>query len=216
MTIQVIPGSGFDSNIFLIDGKKPTIIDTGTGMNKEYINNSIESYIDPNKITQIILTHEHYDHVGGTKDILELTNNCATIFAHEYASNKIEQGKSMFANMLRRSMPKIKVDVNLKGNEQLIIGDEFYDIIYTPGHTPGCICLYCQETKTLFSGDTIFSYGSFGRTDLPGGNINNLKKSIKQLLNQNIENIYPGHESIIIGNGNDHIALSYKNVCSIG
>jgi glyoxylase-like metal-dependent hydrolase (beta-lactamase superfamily II) len=118
--------------------------------------------------------------------------------------------------MLGRTMPKITVDVHLKGNEQLIIGDNIYNVIFTPGHTPGCICLYCPETKTLFSGDTIFAHGSFGRTDLPGGSINNLKKSIKELLNRDIENIYPGHESIVIKNGNDHIILSYKNICSIG
>ena len=216
MTIYVIHGKGYDSNIFLIDGKEPTIIDTGTGLNIKLVSKEILSYIDPENITQIIFTHEHFDHTGGSKDLLELTGNHAQILAHPYTKEKVEEGKSMFASMLGGTMPKISVDKSLNGGDQLIIGDNAYEVIHTPGHTPGCICLYDKNTKTLFSGDTVFSHGSFGRTDFPGGSLSQLQHSIKALSNLHITNLYPGHESIIEGDGNNHIALSYQNVCSLG
>jgi len=64
----------------------------------------------------------------------------------------------------------------------------------------------------LISGDTVFSYGSFGRYDFPGGNVNQLKESIQKLTKLEVENLYPGHESIVEGKAADHIALSYKNI----
>lgn len=215
MTIHVIQGRGYDSNIFLIGGKEPTIIDTGTGLNKEHVHKEIQSHIDPEHITRIILTHEHYDHTGGSKDILELTGNNAQIFSHPYTKEKVEEGKSMFASMLGGTMPKISVDKSLNGGDQLIIGDNTYEVIHTPGHTPGCICLYDKNTKTLFSGDTVFSHGSFGRTDFPGGNLSQLQHSIKTLSQLDITHLYPGHESIIEVEAKNHIALSYQNVCSL-
>jgi glyoxylase-like metal-dependent hydrolase (beta-lactamase superfamily II) len=79
-------------------------------------------------------------------------------------------------------------------------GDEFifaglkFQIIKTPGHTPGGICIYLYEDQTLFSGDTVFA-GSVGRTDLPGGDSRILTESLKILLKTipNNTRIYPGH-----------------------
>jgi glyoxylase-like metal-dependent hydrolase (beta-lactamase superfamily II) len=211
MTIQYIPGIQYDSNIYLILGKNPTIIDTGTGLHKAHIEKTITSSIDPKTITQIILTHEHYDHTGGLQQIHALTDGNATIIAHELAAPKIERGESMFARLLGGTMPKMPVDTKLKGEETLLIGDETYQVIHTPGHTPGCICLYSEKTGTLFSGDTVFAHGSFGRTDLPGGNMNQLQQSLKYLSTLPITNLYPGHDIIIEGNASQHVKLSCKN-----
>lgn len=216
MTIHVILGYNFDSNIFVITGKVPTIIDTGTGLHQKQVTEQITSILDPTLIQQIILTHEHYDHSGGVKKIFELTGNKAKIIAHVDASYKIEKGESMFARMLGGIMPNISVDVKVSGGEKIPIGDHTYQIISTPGHTPGCICLYNKETKTLFSGDTVFPHGSFGRTDFPGGSTSDLQKSIAHLTTLDIEDIYPGHESVVQGNGNNHVALSYQNIQYLG
>lgn len=216
MRVHSIIGSGYDSNIFLIPGEKPTIIDTGTGMHKELILNQISEYIDITTITQIILTHEHFDHTGGVKQVFGATNRKAQVIAHTYAAEKIEKGESMFARLLGGTMPKMPVDQKLTGKEIIQIGNEEFTVIATPGHTPGCICLYNKKEKTLFSGDTIFANGSFGRTDLPGGNTSQLKQSIKQLSTLEVENLYPGHEIIVEGNGNDHINMALKNVNYFG
>lgn len=216
MKIYSIIGSGYDSNIFVVPGKKPSIIDTGTGMNKERVLSQIANYLDLSSISQIILTHEHFDHTGGVIQLFEASQNQATVIAHGKAAEKIEKGESMFARLLGGTMPKMPVHQKLTGGEILQIGDLEYMVISTPGHTPGCICLYNKETETLFSGDTVFANGSFGRTDLPGGNSTELKQSIKQLSTLHINRLYPGHEMIVEDNADKHIQMSLKNVNYFG
>ncbi|MBS3748451.1 MAG: MBL fold metallo-hydrolase [Candidatus Thermoplasmatota archaeon] len=216
MKVYSINGKGYDSNIFVIPGEKSTVIDTGTGMHNNKILSRISKYINLNDISQIILTHEHFDHAGGVKQLFEATNEKAIVIAHKDAADKIEKGESMFARLLGGTMPQMPVDQKLSDGENLQIGDKDFEVIYTPGHTPGCICLYNKETKTLFSGDTVFANGSFGRTDLPGGSSADLKESIKKLSKLNVERLYPGHEMIVEENGNHHIHLALKNVNYFG
>ena len=109
-------------------------------------------------------------------------------------------------------MPKMPVDVKLNEGNEIQIGDEIFQVLHTPGHTPGCICLYSKISKSLISGDTVFSHGSFGRFDFPGGSFEQLKKSINRLATLDVENLYPGHESYIEGGGNKHLALTLKNI----
>ncbi len=212
MEIHCIYGRDWDSNVYIILGEKPTIIDTGTGLHSKEVMNKITEFIDLKKITQIILTHEHFDHCGGVKHLFDATDNKAIIMAHIDASKKIERGESHFARMLGSTMPKIPIDVKLKEGDILKIGDESFTVLHTPGHTPGCICLYSEKSKSLISGDTIFSNGSFGRYDLPGGNLDHLRKSIERLSKFDIENLYPGHETIVEGDGNKHMTMTLKNI----
>jgi len=216
MEIYSIIGTAYDSNIFVIPGEKPSVIDTGTGMNKNQVLTQIANYIDLSSISQIILTHEHFDHAGGVKQLFEGANKKATVIAHKDAATKIEKGESMFARLLGGTMPKMNVHQKLSGGEILQIGDKDFEVMSTPGHTPGCICLYNKETKTLFSGDTVFANGSFGRTDLPGGNSAELKESITKLSTLDVERLYPGHEMIVEENGNRHLQLALKNVNYFG
>jgi len=215
MKINCISGIQYDSNIYIIDGEIPTIIDCGTGLNQKYVDDKIKQTINPLKIQQIILTHEHFDHCGGAKNILDLTNKKAKILSHNNAAEKIEGGDSYFARMLGGYMPKINIDYKIKDNENVTIGDEKFQIIHTPGHSPGCICMYNKKNKILFSGDTIFAYGSFGRYDFPGGKLSELKQSIKKISKLDIENLYPGHESFIEGNAQLHINKTLENITNM-
>jgi len=212
MEIHCIYGRDWDSNVYIILGEKPTIIDAGTGLHSREVINKINEFIDLKKITQIILTHEHFDHCGGVKHLFDATDSKAKIMAHIDASKKIEQGESHFARMLGSTMPKIQIDVKVKEGDAIKIGDETFTVLHTPGHTPGCICLYSEKSKSLISGDTIFSNGSFGRYDLPGGNPDHLRESIERLSKFDIEHLYPGHETIVEGNGNKHMAMTLKNI----
>jgi glyoxylase-like metal-dependent hydrolase (beta-lactamase superfamily II) len=215
MRIHCIYGVDYDSNIFVTTGENATIIDCGTGLHSNYVIEKIKEIISLNEIKQIVLTHEHYDHCGGIRDLYNSSKYKLKIFAHEKASDKIEKGESDFARMLGGEMPKIPVDVKLKDNEKIKIGDEDFQVLHTPGHTPGCICLYNPEDKVLFSGDTVFAYGSFGRYDFPGGSIKDLKKSIKRLNELDVLDLYPGHESIVKNDGNKHIEKSLENISGI-
>lgn len=212
MEITCIHGIDYDCNIYLIKGKNPTIIDCGTGLHEQYVEEEIKKRIRPAEIKQIIITHEHFDHCGGVKKLFEFTCKNAKIFAYVEASPKIEKGDSDFASMLGGVMPKMAIHTKLKDGDKIKIGDEDFIVISTPGHTPGCICLYSKESKTLFSGDTVFPYGSFGRYDFPEGSLKQLKESIERLSKLDISNIYPGHESTIEGNGNKNMKMTLENV----
>jgi glyoxylase-like metal-dependent hydrolase (beta-lactamase superfamily II) len=212
MKIFCIYGIQYDSNIYVITGEKTTIIDCGTGSHHQYVADKIKHILPTEEIVQIILTHEHYDHCGGLRKIHEISNNDVEIFAHKLASDKIEKGDSDFARMLGGVMPKMPVDKKIEDKQIIKIGDEDFTAIHTPGHTPGCICLYSEKSKTLFSGDTVFSHGSFGRYDFPGGNLHDLKKSIEKLSKLDINNLYPGHESIVEGNANIHMQKTLQNI----
>jgi glyoxylase-like metal-dependent hydrolase (beta-lactamase superfamily II) len=215
MKINCLYGRNYDSNIYIIEGDVPTLVDCGTGLYKIKVAQDIKRKINPNLVEQIIITHEHFDHCGGVKEIYELTNKNTKVLAHVNASSKIEKGDSDFAKMLGGAMPRMKVDIKLKDGDSVNIGNEIFEVIHTPGHTPGSMCLYSKKSKSLFSGDTIFAYGGFGRYDFPEGDAIQLKNSIEKLAKLDIINIYPGHETVVEGDGNNHMKMTLQNIRSL-
>ena len=126
------------------------------------------------KIKYIINTHFHFDHVLASDELRERTG--AEVLIHEDEKKFI----------------KFKVDKFLKEKDKIRIGSTVLEVIHTPGHTPGGICLLGKEM--IFTGDTVFKNG-YGRTDLKGGSSEKLKDSLKRLsglLNPGIT-VYPGH-----------------------
>ena len=215
MDIKFIPGRGFDSNIYLIIGEKPTLVDAGMGLNHGYVVDNIKKNISPQTIKQIILTHEHIDHSRGVKKLLKETGENTLVLAHDYAAEKLEKHGDRVSEFFGVFMPKIMVDKRLKDGSKIKMGDNEFVVIHTPGHTPGCICLYNEDEKTLFSGDTVFSHGGFGRYDFPGGDPFMLMESLEKLASLDVKDIYPGHGEIVVGSGNQHIALALKNLRSL-
>ena len=212
MKIHCIYGCNSDSNIYIILGENPAIIDCGTGLHNEEVVRDIKKIVDPTLIKQIILTHEHFDHCGGVKKLHDLTDGKAKIVSHKNAANKIEKGESMFARLLGGTMPKMPVDIKLSDGDTIKIGDETFEVIHTPGHTPGSMCLYSKASKSLVSGDTIFSYGSFGRYDFPDGDLHLLRQSIERLAKLDVENLYPGHELYVEGEGKKHMVMVLESI----
>jgi len=212
MTIKCIYGIDYDSNIYVIGGKKASIIDTGTGLHNQRVIDEINECINLRQIKQIILTHEHFDHTGGIKKLKDVLSHDVKIISHKKAALKIESGESNFARMLRMEMESVPVDINVEDEDEIQIGDEKWSVLYTPGHSSGSIVLYEKKSKSLISGDTIFAYGSFGRYDLPGGDPHLLKASIERISNLEIDNLYPGHESIVEGDARKHIKKTLQNI----
>ena len=215
MKIFVIYGRNYDSNIYVVVGEVVTVIDTGTGFYHEEIIKEISRWIDPRDISQIVLTHEHFDHCGGVEKLLECTDGDACIMAHGNAVDKLSRGESSFARMLGGVMPQIKVDRELSDGDDIVLGDERFRVISTPGHTPGSICLYEKNSGSLISGDTVFSDGDFGRYDLPGGDLDDLVNSIQRLSKLDVKNLYPGHGPCVMGNAGEHVLMAWKNIQSI-
>jgi glyoxylase-like metal-dependent hydrolase (beta-lactamase superfamily II) len=95
------------------------------------------------------------------------------------------------------------VDIELEEGDK--IAD--FEVIHTPGHTKGGICLW--DGESLISGDTIFAGGGVGRMDI-GGDYNDMKNSVRRLTELDVKNIYPGHGPIVENNGKEHIRMSYS------
>lgn len=195
--IYWIPAAGIDSNIYVIGN---ILVDAGTGRNEEYIFSQLKTEgISPSDIEMIVNTHCHYDHVGG---------NClfpdAKVAIHEIDAVPLrEEGhpltvSSMFGDIIQRH----DTDIELKEGDK--IAD--FKVLHTPGHTKGGICLY--DGETLISGDTVFSHGGFGRTDI-GGDLNDMKNSISRLNELEVEYLLPGHGPCV-NQGNRHLFMSYS------
>lgn len=140
----------------------------------------------------IINTHAHFDHVGGNAVLKKTTGAKFAIHKDDAVLLKDAAGQSAVFGMKTASSPQ--PDIFLKDGDKIIIDNLMLNVIHTPGHTPGGICLMIKNEKILFTGDTLFA-GSIGRTDLPGGSYKDIMSSIKDKilpLGDDVK-VFPGH-----------------------
>lgn len=202
MTIQQI-GSfvPYDSNMFLLIGERTMLIDTGSGAFSGPIIEHISNILNGKKLDSIVLTHRHYDHIGGLKDMVPAFQ--PTVFAGVNDAEAIRKGgndKISGVDLL----PCPSEVYELSEGNTIDLGGHMLEIIETPGHTTGGICLYDRTTRSLFSGDTVFAEG-IGRTDFEGGDINQLRSSLHKLKKLDIGDLYPGHGTVVVGSGKESI-----------
>lgn len=196
--ILIVEGMGSDSNVYVFDD---IIVDTGTGDNIQYILDSIKKAgLNPDDLSMIVNTHNHYDHIGGNR-YLDLK-----VAMHREDALILEQGDNdaTVAYMFGKSIDGMKVDLKLEEGDKI----HDFEILHTPGHTIGGICLY--DGKNLISGDTVFANGGFGRTDL-GGNMNDMKESLTRLSKLDVEYLLPGHGPCA-NNGSIHVKMAYESL----
>lgn len=125
----------------------------------------------------IINTHGHIDHIAGNRAVKQATG--ARILIHADDADSLGDGQLNGSFLFGMDIVSPPADRVLKHGETVEVGHLRLEVIHTPGHTPGGICLLVDNT--LFSGDTLFA-GSVGRTDLPGGSQRAIIKSIKEKL----------------------------------
>lgn len=156
--------------------KEAAVIDAGWDVD-EIIENANSEKL---KITKIILTHSHFDHVQKVQELVDKTK--AELYFHE----------SDFDSIKKHVTDNSAKITKLKDNDEIKVGKVKLKIIHTPGHTQGAICLHFDNK--LITGDTLF-VGAIGRTDLPGGDAIKLFESLQELkkLDDKTE-IYPGHD----------------------
>ena len=153
--------------------------------------------IDPKDIDLILNTHCHPDHCESNEIFSKISG--ARIGMHEIEANYLKNDARLLYEIFNFPFPDFKIDLCLKNS--LKLNNSEIEIIHTPGHSPGSVCLYFNEDKTLICGDLIFER-SFGRTDLPGGEPTLIKKSIERISNLDIELLLPGHGNFIKGKKN--------------
>lgn len=195
MPVHAVFGVGYDSNIFLVTGENPVLVDAGTGMHSRKVIENL-SKVAPRLLPKtIVLTHRHFDHIGGAHDLA--THFGAEIMVHEKDAQSVEEGdpRSTAASMFNCQLRPMKVR-RLREGDILSTGDHELEVIHTPGHTIGSMCLFEGSSGTLISGDTVFSHG-VGRWDLPTGNKGDLERSIKTLITKKPKHLFPGHGEIL-------------------
>lgn len=187
MKIKIFISKDMCENCYAVTvGEECFIVDPGE------FSPELEAFALENKsrITYILLTHCHFDHVGGALSLKEICED-ATLVAHSLENDGLLDPK---INLSAYSLPNkisFAADKTVKDLETFKIGGEEILVLHTPGHTVGSVCYKIGDT--LFSGDTLF-YKSYGRTDFPGGSILQMKNSLNRLSELNGETkVYCGH-----------------------
>jgi glyoxylase-like metal-dependent hydrolase (beta-lactamase superfamily II) len=189
MKISPIIVGRLDTNCFVVSDEETgeaLIIDPGDEPEK------ICSYVDANSLKPkfIIFTHAHYDHVCAARELRERYN--AGLVMHESEEKTYALTKKLCISWGYDEEDFPQPDLLVNEGDEIRIGDVSFTVIHTPGHTPGGICLHGDGV--LFTGDTLFR-GSAGRTDLPGGNRDQLTASLKKLMQLPLSTrVYCGHE----------------------
>ena len=187
MNILTIQGGSLYTNCYMVwgdDSDKCVLIDPG--FQAEGILEQVR--LRGKQVEAILLTHGHFDHLGGVKAIAAETG--CKIYLHE-------EDLSLPSQLTLGTIPY--TDSYEEGDKLLLAGVEF-TVMHTPGHTPGSVCLLCEDA--LFAGDTLFAC-SCGRTDLPGGDHRVMRKSLARLA------ALEGDYQVFSGHG-EHSRLSVE------
>lgn len=197
LTVKKIIFNPFDENTYLIYDeitKETAIIDPGCS--DLFEQKELSNIISENNliVKYLINTHCHIDHIYGNAFIKEKYGPMFLASQEDlFLLDLMIQQSEIYGTPLT---PSPKPDVFINENEIIRLGNSEGKFIFTPGHSPGGYCLYFENEKFCFTGDTLFK-GSIGRTDLWGGNYDTLLKSIKEklLILPDDTRIYPGHDS---------------------
>jgi hydroxyacylglutathione hydrolase len=182
-------------HVYLIKGVvKNLLIDVGTAANFSNLKDCLtEAGLQPSDIHLVVLTHEHFDHIGAGSFL----SGTAVIAAHRLAANKIHLQDQfvMMSDYFDRLAEPFNIDISLDTDALIELGNYRLRIIHTPGHTSGCLCLYEPEHKLLFTGDTVLAKGVLSGV-FSSGSISDYVMSLHRLNELRVEGLYPGHGKI--------------------
>ena len=195
--VHMIVGDGLCSNIYVVGGEKATIIDTGVGNRLNPVwPQLLQLGVKPGNVDKVVLTHAHHDHAMGACLIREKAT--PKVYVHSKDTKHI-------ASSLGDALVKVE--------EGDVIQTELWplEVIWTPGHTEGGMCLYAREPRILFSGDTAFPDGYFGRFDGDSGSIEDLIESLRKLTRLRVDVMLAGHGVPVLQGAEDNLKLALRN-----
>ena len=141
------------------------------------------------KVSYILLTHGHADHIGAVDELRKRYS--AQVAIHKEDADMLGSSSGNLSQFLGNPFTVLPADIFLADGDVIRFGETELKIIHTPGHSPGSICLL--GTEVIFSGDTLFE-SSIGRTDFPGGDIEAMRESLSILeALPGDYTVYPGH-----------------------
>jgi hydroxyacylglutathione hydrolase len=186
MILKVFVSGPLANNVILLSSekmKKAAVVDPASGSFKK-----IMAYIQEQglQLESIFITHSHWDHIGDVAKLKEETG--AKVFVHKLDSPSLKVPESDFL-----PIRGVEADKNYADGDKIQVGEIEIEIIHTPGHSPGSICLYIPKEKTLISGDTLFA-GSMGKISFSSSRPDLMWDSLKKLSQLPKDTIvYPGH-----------------------
>ena len=195
--LYLYPEQGMlDCNTYVITGNPGVIIDPGNAM---FLNERLEGMrqdgIDPAGIGIIANTHLHIDHCSANEAFKEISGAKITLHPVQKANYDfvVIEGARVFG-----IAPTEFTEDAVFDDHRLAINDVQWEMIVSPGHSPDCVCFYNGKEKILICGDVLFEMNT-GRVDLPGGDGDELKKTIESLSKMDIDYLFPGHMGTISG-----------------
>jgi hydroxyacylglutathione hydrolase len=144
------------------------------------------------QVKQIVITHAHIDHVGGAMKLRALTGAPILLNQNDYALLKMLDVQASWLGMAAPG--EVAIEASIADGDKLRTGSLTANILHTPGHTEGSVCLYFPAENLLIAGDTLFAR-SIGRTDLPGGSFEKIMRSLRDrvLTLPDDTLVVPGH-----------------------
>jgi len=189
--------SSFENNCnsYILGEERAILVDVGHQRHVSHLLRGMDGDgITLDAIDLIIITHCHPDHHEALPSFLD--GRVKATYHREEDRYLREEGGALY-QMMGSPLPAIRPDFYLREGT-LQVDRSVYQIVHTPGHSPGAICIYWPERKVLVTGDLLF-YRGVGRTDFPGGDGKQLIQSIEKVRKLDVEILLPGHGETILG-----------------